>query len=67
LAQHLGVSVRTVHEIVHGQRGVSAEMSLRLGRLFGQSDLFWLKIQMDYDLQRARGRVDLSAITPLAG
>lgn len=65
-AKKLGVSPRTINEIVAGRRGITAEMSLRLGKLFGQSDRFWLNLQQEYDMRVVRSKVDLSGVDSLA-
>jgi len=50
LAKALGVSRQTVHELLQERRSVSAEMALRLSRLFGNSPEFWLNAQRAVDL-----------------
>lgn len=54
LADRLGVSRRTVNELVNKRRGVSPDMALRLARLTGSSPEIWLRLQMVHDLWRAR-------------
>jgi addiction module HigA family antidote len=53
LAELLGVSRRTVNEIVTEKRSVSADMAHRLARLFDTTAEFWLGLQQDVDLQKA--------------
>ena len=67
LAADIGVPASRVAAIVHGKRSVSADTALRLARYFGTSDLFWLNLQVRYDLEVQRDRLadDLAAITPL--
>lgn len=48
LARSLGITPKTVSEIVLGKRGISPEMSIRLGKFFGQSPRFWLNLQTEY-------------------
>jgi antitoxin HigA-1 len=50
LARAIGVSRQSVNELLRGRRAVSPEMSLRLGKLFGNSPEFWLKAQRAVDL-----------------
>lgn len=50
LARAIGVTPRSVNEIVLGRRGISAAMSIRLGKFFGNPPGFWLEMQMTYDL-----------------
>lgn len=66
LAELIGVPPRRVNEIVHGRRSITPDTSLRLGRLFGQSDTFWSAMQLRYDIETARAGTDVSAIRPLA-
>ena len=67
LARGLGVSPRTVNEIVLGRRSITAEMSIRLGRFFGQSPRFWFGIQANCDFRRLKPReAKLTArVTPM--
>ncbi|HMP07927.1 MAG TPA: HigA family addiction module antitoxin [Lacipirellulaceae bacterium] len=57
LAQDVGVAPRRINEIVHGQRGVSANTALRLARYFGTSERFWTNLQAAYDLEVERDRM----------
>ena len=54
LADKLGVSRRAVNEIVGEKRAVSPDMALRLGRLFRSRPDFWLRLQVRWDLERAK-------------
>jgi addiction module HigA family antidote len=40
-------------EIIRGQRAISAETALRLGRHFGTGAAFWMNLQANYDLALA--------------
>ncbi len=67
LAKRLGVSRQTVNEIVREKRGLSPEMCLRLGRLFGTTPQFWFNMQakMDFwDSMELHGK-DIEAIEPI--
>jgi addiction module HigA family antidote len=56
VARSLGITPKTVSEIVLGKRGISPEMSIRLGKFFGQSPRFWLNLQSEYDFRCALPR-----------
>jgi addiction module HigA family antidote len=62
LAKALGVGAARMNEIVRGERGVTADTSLRLARYFGTSAEFWLNLQSLYDLRvaerKARGKIE---------
>lgn len=54
LAREIGVPVNRVTKIVRGERTVTADTALRLGRRFGTSPEFWLNLQNAHDLEVAR-------------
>ena len=56
LARLMGVPPRRINEVVLGKRAVSPDTALRLARYFGTSEEFWLGLQMEYDLEEARGK-----------
>jgi antitoxin HigA-1 len=64
LARAMKVPPRRINEIVHGQRGISADTALRLSIALGTTPQFWLGLQADYDLEEA-GRADLSSVERL--
>ncbi len=66
LAQILGVSRKTVSEIVNEQAGVSAIMALRLARAFQTTPELWLNLQQKYDLWNAAQESEtLKKISPI--
>lgn len=67
LAVSIGVSPRRINEIVHGKRGITADMTIRLARYFGTSDEFWMNLQSNYELRLERHvlRDKIAEITPL--
>ena len=64
LARDIGVPPRRINEIIKGQRSITADTALRLGRYFKMSPQFWLNLQAIYDLRVAEKRVG-SAIRSL--
>ena len=52
LAKDIGVPPRRINEIVKGQRAITADTALRLGRYFRMSPEFWLDLQSHYDLEQ---------------
>jgi len=42
-----------IYEIVRGDRAISADTAVRLGKYFGLPAQFWLNLQNDYDLRIA--------------
>jgi len=44
-----------LYEVVRGDRAISADTAIRLGKYFGLPAQFWLNLQNDYDLRLAEG------------
>ncbi len=57
LAKDIGVPARRINEIVKGERAVTADTALRLGRYFKMSAQFWLNLQSHYDLEVVEDRL----------
>ena len=68
LARAAGVPPRRINEIVLAKRGITADTALRLAKVFGTSEGFWLGLQADYDLEESRNAIgaELAHIEPLA-
>lgn len=50
LANRLGVSPRTVKDLVHERRSVNPDLANRLAQVFDTSPGFWLRLQEAVDL-----------------
>ena len=61
IARALGVPPRRINEIVLGKRGITADTAIRLAKHFGTSEQFWMGLQADYDLEKARRGMRLVA------
>ena len=57
LARDISVPPRRINEIVLGKRAITADTALRLACYFGNSEKFWLGLQDDYDLEKAREKM----------
>jgi len=53
-----------IYEIVRGERAISADTAVRLGKYFGLPAQFWLNLQNDYDLRVAEGNGAGKGIEP---
>jgi len=53
LAQILHVPTNRITEIINGQRGITADTALRLGRWFGTGAELWINLQKNYELRLA--------------
>ena len=54
LAVAMGVDAGRVSRLVNAQVSVTGDTALRLADAFGTSAEFWMRIQGDYELARAR-------------
>ncbi len=54
LADGIHVSYQRVNEIVNGRRGITPSTALRLAKFFGNSDGFWMNLQLRWDLYHAK-------------
>ena len=54
LAKDIDVPVSRVQDLVAERRAVTGDTALRRARYFGTSPEFWLNLQRDYDLERAK-------------
>jgi addiction module HigA family antidote len=54
LAKAIGVSPRRIGEIIAGNRSITVDTGLRFSRFFGLSDSFWTRLQLDYDIEKAK-------------
>jgi len=48
------VAPKRLHDIIRGNRAITPDTALRLGRCFGNSANFWISLQTNYDLELAR-------------
>ena len=57
-AKILGVSRLTLNNIVNEKSGISPDMAIRLSKAFGSTPEMWLRMQLAYDLAKARQHED---------
>jgi len=54
LAPLLGIEAQRLTDVVNGRRQMDADLDLRLGRYFGMSEGFFLRLQNAYELLEAK-------------
>lgn len=59
LARALGVPPRRINEIILGKRAVTADTAVRLGYYFGISAGYWMHLQAEYEIERARTKIGM--------
>jgi addiction module HigA family antidote len=69
LAKEIAVPPQRISEIVAGKRAITADTDLRLCRLFGLSNGYWLRAQAAYDTEVAQDALarTLARIRPWQG
>jgi len=67
LAKAIGVAPSRITDIVNGRRGITADTDLRLTRLFGLSEGYFLRIQEHIETTLTKQKIDaeLVQIVPL--
>jgi len=66
LGKALGVPANRITEIMRGERDVSADTAIRLGRYFRTDPRFWLNLQSAYDLSKAQIENNYSTVRPMS-
>lgn len=54
LAQDIKVPVSRIQDILHGRRKITGDTSLRLAKLFGVSDAYFLDMQNEIDMRNLK-------------
>ena len=67
LAEALHVSPEAVADMIHGEQRITTDLALRLSRLFGMSDRFWINLQTDIDIRNRKQALasELEKIHPI--
>ena len=68
LAGEIGIAPERIASVIDGVRPIDAELDLRLGRYFGMSEGFFLRLQDQFELLEAKRALngDLDRIMPRA-
>ena len=56
LAKEIGVPVSRIQDLLHDRRDVTIDTSIRLGRLFGVSDSYFLNLQNDINFRNTENK-----------
>lgn len=68
IAELIAVSPERIASVINGDRPMDGELDLRLGRYFGMSEGFFLRLQDQYELLEAKRALngELDRIVPRA-
>ena len=64
-AKAIGVSPARVNRILNRRSPITADIALRIARVFHTSAEFWMNLQRMYALEVARAETDVSSIQPI--
>ena len=67
LAHSINVPVSRIQDILHDRRKITVDTSVRLGKYFGVSEMYFLKLQNDIDLRNIKIelKTELDKIVPI--
>lgn len=57
LARQLKIPANRISQIIAGRRNITTDTALRLGKWFGMTAVFWLKLQKNYELRLAQKKI----------
>ena len=62
VAKGLGIARVNLSAIVNERSGISPELAVKLSEAFGNTAMFWVNLQKDYELWHAEKKVDRARI-----
>ena len=62
-AESFGVTRKIFSILLNGKSGISPEMALRLSKVFGRTPEGWLRLQLQFDLRKAKQNADIVIIS----
>ncbi len=62
LATRIGVPRTRIKRLLEGQTALRADTAIRLAKCFGTTPEYWLNLQRNWDIARARKTTDISFI-----
>jgi addiction module HigA family antidote len=66
VAQRLGITRKTLSALINCKQKLTPEVAVRLEAAFpNTSAQFWLNVQENYDLAKAKKTIDVSKVRPL--
>ncbi|GBE01461.1 antitoxin HigA-1 [bacterium BMS3Abin08] len=54
LSKETGLSQTRLSQIIKGERSITAETAVKLGKFFGVAPEFWMNLQSLYDIEEAQ-------------
>jgi len=57
LSKSIGVQQTGISLIIKGERGITADTAIRLSKYFGTTPEFWMNLQREHDLRKAKSEI----------
>ncbi len=67
VALKLGVSRKTIYDIINCKAAITPVMALKIAKAFNSEAQFWLDLQTQYDLWKAKQSTNLDNVQILFG
>lgn len=55
VSQETGISPVNLNKILKGKRAITADTGLRLAKFLGMSEIYFMNMQLRYDMEKAKG------------
>ena len=56
-AKRLGTTPKTLSDLINGEQRLTEDLALKLSRILGTSEQYWLSLQGVFDAAQARSRL----------
>lgn len=68
IAKETGLSQTRIAQIIKGERGITAETALKIGKFLNTGPEFWMNLQVFYDIEEVakQKRAEVAAIHPFS-
>jgi len=63
LAEHLGIPIQRINELVRGKRGVTPDTAWLLAQALNTSPEFWMNLQNNHELSLSRPKKKIQPLT----
>jgi addiction module HigA family antidote len=57
LSKSIGVQQTRISKIIKGERGITADKSMRFSKYFGTTPEFWMNLQREHDLRKVKSEI----------
>ena len=62
LAEHLGIPIQRINELIRGKRGITPETAWLLAKALNTTPEFWMNLQVTYELSLITPPTDIEPL-----